>query len=54
VHCWGRCRPASGWPLTIITVQDLENLEKSIGHFGLVDFLAGCARDCPEPHVLAS
>jgi len=47
VLCWGRCRPASGCRWTIITVQDLENLEQSIGHFSLADLLASHARDAP-------
>jgi len=35
-------------PLTIMTVQDLENLEKSIGHFSLADLLASYTRECPD------
>jgi hypothetical protein len=36
-------------PLTIMTVQDLKNLEKSIGHFSLADLLASYTpRECPD------
>jgi hypothetical protein len=46
-------------PQTIMTVQDLENLEKSIGHFSLADLLGSYARDCPDrmrslPNFIAS
>jgi hypothetical protein len=35
-------------PLTIMTVQDLENLETSIGNFSLADLLASYTRECPD------
>jgi hypothetical protein len=35
-------------PLTIITIHDLENLECSIGQFGLRDFLFDYTNDCPH------
>lgn len=38
----------AGAPLTIMTVQDLENLEKSIRHFSLTDLLASYTRECPD------
>jgi hypothetical protein len=35
-------------PLTIMTIQDLENLEKSVSAFGLLDLLADYSRECPD------
>lgn len=35
-------------PLTVVTIQDLENLEKSIGSFSLVDLLEDYSRECPD------
>ncbi len=35
-------------PLTIMTIQDLESLEKSVSSFGLLDLLADYSRECPD------
>jgi hypothetical protein len=35
-------------PLTIITIQDLENLERSIEGFGFIDMLRDYDRECPD------
>ena len=35
-------------PLTIMTINDLENLEKSVSAFGLLDLLADYSRECPD------
>jgi hypothetical protein len=35
-------------PLTVVTIQDLENLEKSIDNFSLVDLLEDYSRECPD------
>jgi hypothetical protein len=35
-------------PLTIMTIQDLENLESSVGQFGLRQLLADYTRECPD------
>jgi hypothetical protein len=40
-------------PMTVMNVQDLENLEKSIGHFSLAALLASHTRDCTRLHALA-
>ncbi len=35
-------------PLTIMTIQDLENLESSVANFSFVDLLAAYSRECPD------
>jgi hypothetical protein len=35
-------------PLTVMTVQDLENLEKSVNTFSFVNLLEDYARECPD------
>lgn len=35
-------------PLIVMTVEDLENLETSVEHFGLRDLLADYSRSCPD------
>ena len=35
-------------PLTVMTIQDLENLETSIGNFSLANLLADYSRECPD------
>jgi hypothetical protein len=35
-------------PLTVMTIQDLENLEKSINNFSLVELLEDYSRECPD------
>jgi len=35
-------------PLTVMTIQDLENLEKSIDNFSLANLLADYSRECPD------
>jgi hypothetical protein len=35
-------------PLTIMTIQDLESLEKSVRSFGLLDLLADYSHECPD------
>ena len=35
-------------PLTIVTIQDLENLEKSIEGFGFMELLRDYDRECPD------
>jgi hypothetical protein len=37
--------------LIIMTVEDLENLETSLEHFGLRDLLAAYSRDCADRSV---
>lgn len=41
----GRFRIA---PLILMTIEDLENLETSVEHFALRDFLADYSRSCPD------
>jgi hypothetical protein len=35
-------------PLTVLTVQESGEPQKSVGHFSLADLLASYARDCPD------
>ena len=35
-------------PLTVMTIQDLENLERSINEFSLVELLEDYSRECPD------
>jgi hypothetical protein len=35
-------------PLTVMTIQDLENLEKSVSDFSLVELLEDYSRECPD------
>ncbi len=35
-------------PLTVMTIQDLENLEASVNAFSFVDLLGDYSRECPD------
>ena len=35
-------------PLTVMTIEDLENLERSVSNFSLVNLLDDYSRDCPD------
>jgi hypothetical protein len=42
--------PPGKWvaPLTIMTIQDLENLESSVANFSFIELLAAYSRECPD------